>query len=110
MLGNLRERVTIQTFTESSDGGGGSTRTWSNLATVWAEVKPVSRVADRERVDTGRLATIQTYLVTIRHRTGFDTSARLLWGSKYLNIRSIENRDLRKRFLVLECQEGVNNG
>lgn len=105
--GRLRERVTIQTFTEASDGGGGVTRTWSNLATVWAEVKPVR---GSESKDGGRLAGLQTYLVTIRHRTGFDTSARLLWGSKYLNIRTMENRDMRKEFWTMECEEGVNNG
>lgn len=107
MLGSLRERVTIQTFTDTSDGGGGSTRTWTNLATVWANVKPVR---GRETQDTGRLASLQTYLVTIRYRTGFDTTARLLWGSKYLNIRSLENRDERKKFWTMECEEGVNNG
>lgn len=110
MLGSLRERVTIQTFTDTSDGGGGSTRTWTNLATVWANVKPVQRRSNQEQVDAGRLASLQLYLVTIRYRTGFDTTARLLWGSKYLNIRSLENRDERKKFWTMECEEGVNNG
>lgn len=105
--GSLRERVTIQSATEAADGYGGNTVTWATLATVWAQVTPVK---GREAEDVGRLAGLQTYLVTIRHRTDVGLDDRVVWGSKTLNIRSLTNRDEHKHWLVMECEEGVQNG
>ena len=105
-IGQLREQIKIQKFTEIIDAGGGRARTWADFVTVHANVKPVK---GREGNDAGRLASLQTFLVTIRYRADFDTTARILWGTRYLNIRSVENRDERKRFMTLECEEGVQN-
>lgn len=106
----MRERVTIQTFTEVDDGAGGCDETWSNLVTkVAARVQPVR---GREDDVAGRQSGVQTYLVTMRYRTGFDETARIYVDSGFaqgetLNIRSIENRDEKRRFLTMECESGV---
>ena len=100
----LRERVDIESATAVSDGAGGQTITWAAThSAVPAMVRPVR---GRENETLGRETTIQTYLVTMRHGYTVATTDRLLWGSTYLNIRSVENRDMRNRFLALECEVG----
>lgn len=104
--GDLRERITIQTAAAVTNAGGGRTNPWSTLATTWARVQPVK---GGENEDAGRLAGLQTYLVTIRDRT-ISLSNRIVWRGKTLNIRSITNRDERQHWLTMECEEGVQNG
>jgi len=100
----LRERVDIESAASVSDGAGGQTITWSaEHSSVPAMVRPVK---GREGESLGRETSIQTYLVTVRHGYTVTTRHRLLWGSTYLNIRSVENRDLRNRFLTMECEVG----
>ena len=51
--GRLTERITLQRATRTADGGGGTTQSWSTLATVWAEAKPRG---GREGLTEGRIA------------------------------------------------------
>ena len=107
--GGMRERVTFQEETEASDGGGGYTMTWGNISTnptMWARVQPVR---GGEAVEVGRLAALQMYLVTVRHRTDLNTGMRIVWGSKTMNIRTITNRDEKRKFLTIEAQDGAAN-
>lgn len=103
-IGMLNERVTIQRYTESRDDLGGVTRTWGDLRSCAARVRPVK---GREADDAGRLAAIETYLVDIRWWQGITPRDRLVWRGRVLNIRSVENRDERRRFLTMECEAGV---
>ena len=61
--GRLRHRLTIQTHTVSQDGFGEPDKTWSDLATVWADVRPLrGREYLEARGEQGALF----YLVTMR--------------------------------------------
>lgn len=100
------ERITIQRATSATDAYGGPIRTWADLRTCWARVQPVR---GREDTPEGNLASVQVYLVVIRNYSGLTTGDRIVWGSTTLNIRSIENRDERGRYLTMECQAGVNS-
>jgi hypothetical protein len=50
--GELDQRITLQSLALVSDGGGGSTETWSNVAILWAKVVPMS---GRERLQADQL-------------------------------------------------------
>jgi len=100
----MRERVTIQVNTYAKDVLGANIPTVATLATVWARVQPLR---GQEMKDIGRLAAKQLYLVIIRYRTDVTTDNKIIWGSKTLNIRSIQNRDERSGFLSMECEDGV---
>jgi len=100
----MRERVTIKVNSYAKDALGANIPTVTDLATVWAQVKPVR---GQEMKDIGRLASKELYLVTIRHRTDVTTDNSILWGAKLMNIRSVQNRDERKAFLSMECEAGV---
>ena len=41
-IGELRKQVTVQAEGQTPDGAGGYTLAWTNVATVWAEIKPVT--------------------------------------------------------------------
>lgn len=100
----MRERVIIKQVSYAKNAVGDNIETLTNLATVWARVQPVR---GKEMADIGRLAAVQTYLVVIRHRTDVTTLNSLVWDSKALNIRSVENRDERFQYLTMECEAGV---
>lgn len=107
MIGGFRERITFEVEEGTADGGGGSTAAWGNIPTtptVWAEVKPVR---GSESVDAGHLASKQTYLVTIRYRSDITTKMRINWKGVYMNIRSVQNRDMKKKYLSIEAETGV---
>ncbi|HBA42626.1 MAG TPA: head-tail adaptor protein, partial [Alphaproteobacteria bacterium] len=38
MIGDLRHRVTLQQVVDVPDAGGGSTQSWQDVATLWAEI------------------------------------------------------------------------
>jgi SPP1 family predicted phage head-tail adaptor len=107
MIGQMRHRIAIKSRTSVKDDTGGDTFTNTTTTTVWAKITPVR---GREGQDAGRLAAIQTYLIKI-YDTTIDTSYFLTWGTKNLQIRSVEDRwqqdgDTFGQFLTLECDDG----
>lgn len=110
MIGAMRERITLQREDRVSDGAGGSVPTWYDLATVFARVQPASGresfASGRERFASQQLQNGITHKVTIRHRDDISGATRILWGTRYLNIRSILNLDERNRYFTIEADEG----
>ena len=105
--GDVRERVLFLLEQSVSDGMGGETAQWVDMESRWAKVKPVR---GNEAVDGGRVAARQTYLVTARWdrlTSAITTADRIWWNGRELNIRTITNRDMRRRWLTFECEEGV---
>lgn len=101
--GSLRERVTIERLDIADDGAGGQIETWVRRADVWAEVKPVK---GREIVSGERIVGAETYLITIRYRSDIALSDRIVWRGKTLDIDSVQNRDMRRKYLVIEAEYG----
>lgn len=104
LIGRLDQRVTIQTRTRTSDGGGGHALGWTNLATVWAKVAPLS---GRERAMAEQLEAPRTYRVTIRRRGDVTADCRLLWNGQAMNIRFVADAGSRAPYLDLDCEMGV---
>lgn len=105
-LGGMRRRLELQQEVRTPDGGGGYTVNWSTVATVWAEVEPIS---GRERFEAMRLQGEVTHRIVVRHRRDLtpDHTWRLRLGSRSFNVRAVINQGERDRFLELLCQEGV---
>lgn len=100
----LKKRITIQQPVEVSDSGGGYTLSWSDLASVWAEVKPVS---GREDYRALKLESKVTHKVTIRHRSDVTAGMRISMGGRVFNIRAVMNQDEENEKLLLLAEEGV---
>jgi SPP1 family predicted phage head-tail adaptor len=99
----LDQRVTIRREVRTSDGMGGSTLSWTNLATVWAKVRPMS---GREREHSDKVNAQSNYIIVIRYRSDLTESDILVWKDTEFNIRFAKDTP-RSRFLVLEAEKGV---
>lgn len=100
--GWIAHRISIERAETVPDGAGGSTATWSVLATVWAAVEPVAA-----RGDTGgdRLGSRVTHRVTIRHRGDVAAGMRIRHRGRLLTIETVVDPDERRRFLLIEASE-----
>lgn len=100
--GTLRERITIQTSTVTTDANGISTEAWTTFSTVFAAVEPLtmreylSAAATDSKIDTR---------FVIRYLTGVLPTMRILYNSKYYNIISIINVSERDRELQILASE-----
>ena len=107
MIGKMDQRITFQRFASVSDGGGGVTRVWADLAAnavVWAAVK--SR-ATREATNEGRMNAAYTVEFTIYNRSDISEIDRVKWGGEVYNIRGIRRTGGRDLRLVIEAERGV---
>jgi SPP1 family predicted phage head-tail adaptor len=103
-IGELRQRVTLQQPNDVPDGAGGFTRSWSDLASVWARIEPLSGA---ERLRAVQLESAVSHRVTLRYREGVSASLRLKFGARVFNIRAVINLEERKDYLDLLCEEGA---
>lgn len=102
LVSKMRQRVTIQAVSGASDGQGGISETWADVATVWASIEPMS---DYERFQAQQLQTNTTHKVMIRYYSGLTTKHRLLFGSRVFNIKGILNLNEENAFMQLKCVE-----
>jgi SPP1 family predicted phage head-tail adaptor len=101
--GTLRHVIDIQDATETSDGMGGYTSsysdTYSNLrASVW----PLSA---SERINSDKVELLVTHRIRTRYREGVKADMRVKHGSDYYNIKSIINPEMRNIMLEMLCEE-----
>lgn len=116
--GSLRHRITLQTAVDTQDGTTGEpVRSWTTLATVWAEVAPLK---GREIVAAAS-ALLGDVDTRIRIRWAPELAnlgvksraAHLLADGRidvYYNIQSVIEAKLGRRELELMCKSGTNEG
>lgn len=103
--GDLREDVTIQAVTLSSDGAGGSTKAWNDTGRpASAKIEPLN---GGEAFRQGMLNATQLYRVTIRWRGDISPANRLMWNGQALNIRTCADPDGRRAALVMTVESGA---
>ena len=104
-LGQLRKRVTLQAETPTTDGAGGYALAWTNIATVWAEIVPVSgkKLSFAEHLE-GRV----THHVTLRYQSVVTTDMRLAYNGRVFNIHAVLNFEERNRWTELLVEEGTS--
>jgi SPP1 family predicted phage head-tail adaptor len=101
-IGSLRHRIKFQTLSRATDGQGGFTETWTDLATVWAYVKPVSA---REKMISNQIQYQRSHEVIIRHRTGITQEMRFLYDGRTFQIKGVRRPDERKFYLIIDAEE-----
>lgn len=102
--GELDQRVTIRSRTRAPDGAGGFSEHWSDVATVWALVRPMS---GRERENADRQEASANYLIVVRYRSDVKESDSIYWRGNEYNIRFIKDRGPRALYLEMEAERGV---
>jgi len=102
--GDLRHRLIIESPQRLSDGAGGATVTWAQVASVWANIKPVSA---RELRSAEQRAEKVTHTITLRYRSDIDATMRLVGEGRIFNIDAIINEAERDQWLKCFCVEGL---
>ena len=88
--GDLRHRITFRRQTTSKNQTtGGQTRSWSDLATVSANIVGLN---GREAVIGSVLQGVDHYQITVRFRDDIQPSDQILWGSVELNVHSAQDK------------------
>jgi head-tail adaptor len=110
--GAMRERVTFLRSARTQRTDGGYDVATTELATVWAAVRPVQA---GEREQAGRLFGATSYLVEIwadDKPSALTTDDTLRWdtapgGAVSLNVRAIRQAPRRAMALELVCEAGA---
>lgn len=105
--GDLRRRVTLQQRSTAQSTSGEQSETWTNVATVWGSVDPVS---GNEHFDGEAVKAPLLYDISIRYRTGVTPAMRISYGGRIFNILSVMDQEELHRLLIMRCVEGLNQG
>lgn len=105
--GMLRERVTIQVPTPSTDPEWGQVEQYGVVATVAASVIPTG--GSESARDKG-VQSSTGYTIRIRYLDNVDSKCVLIWRGRTLDIVSAIDPDNRRRELVIEAKEHESNG
>lgn len=104
----LRHRLILQAPVENQDPATGDLEiTWTDVATVWAVIEPLSA---REFIASQSENNQVTARITIRYRPDVTGKWRLLHEAKgaYYNIEGIlADKSSGKHYLTLPVSEGV---
>lgn len=106
--GDLRERITIRRQANvKNTATGGLTRSWSNVATVWAQVRSVN---GREALIGSVLQGVSHFLITIRYRSDIKVSDQVLWRGRELNVHVAEDRIGNREWLSIHASTEAPQG
>jgi SPP1 family predicted phage head-tail adaptor len=100
--GALRVRLTLQAVTAVPDGLGGFAESWSDVATVFGRVEPVS--AD-SRFGAGQTLETVTHRVTLRRRAGVEAGMRFAGRGRVFRIVTVHDPDEGGRYLLCRTRE-----
>ena len=102
--GKLRHKITIQDYTESQNGYGAVTKTWSDYATLWASIEPIR---GREFWESQQINAEVTAKITIRYLADINPKMRVKYGNRIFEIISVINPEERNVELQLMVKEKV---
>ena len=96
-IGRMRYRITIQFPCDGVDDYGNAVNTWEDLATVWADIVPVS---GREYFAAEQAISETQYKIYIRYLDNIYAKMRVLQGEKAYEILAVIG-DKRSGMLTL---------
>lgn len=103
--GQLRERITIESFAEGVAASGTPSGGWSEFCSVRASVVTAEGKEGYEAdQNTARL----THEVLIRWRSGVSSEMRVVWGSRILDIHGVVEDPMRTQ-MRLKCEERIEH-
>ena len=100
----LRQRLTLQKETRVSDGAGGYSRSWQDIADLWAEIIPLS---GKERLFAEQIEAPISHKILLRYRSDITPDNRLVFEGRIFNIRYVFNVNENNEALEILAEEGV---
>lgn len=104
-IGKLRHRITLQKQVNTVNDYGAAVTTWKNVATVWADVRPLS---GHEYFSAQQVQSEVTTQIWLRYLDGIMPTMRVKLGKRTLEIVSVLNMQERNVSLQLMCKEVIN--
>lgn len=106
--GRLRNKIDIEQLSAASPqqlNTGEPDESWSvYLNDIWASVEPLS---GRELFAAQEFHSEVTVRIRIRYRSGVNNRMRVVFGTKYYDIKAVIDPEERHREFHLLCSEGV---
>ncbi len=104
--GMLKEPVSFERRSLTSDGAGGQTETWAAIAgaPTRAHVRPVG---GSERFASDRTEAIVRLRLVTRYTAGLREGDRVKIRDKVHNIRFLDNVEFRDKWLQIDVDGGV---
>ncbi len=100
--GKLINRIMFKKPTEVQAGSGGTTATYSTLASCWASIEDLS---GKELIQAGQMGAIGTVRVRCRYVPGVTNECRIVAGNRTLEIFHVNNVENRNAELEMLCRE-----
>lgn len=100
--GAFRHELALEAATLTPDGSGGHAVSWSEVATLFARIEPVSAVS---RFGAAQTLETVTHRVTMRHRQGIASGMRLGRLGRAFEIVTVHDPDETGRYLVCRVRE-----
>lgn len=103
-IGSLRHKVTLQKKVVTEDELKQQTETWTDIATVWASVEPLS---GREYFTAKQVNADISVKITMRYRKDVTPEMRVAFNETVYEILSVIDPEERNISLILMCREAV---
>lgn len=103
-IGDLNKRITLQAPTKVSDSMGGFVNSYSDMATVYAAIWPVSA---SDTIQANATVMVISHRIRIRYRSVLKTSWRIKFGNRYFTIVSITCPNEAREWLDIMCKEAA---
>jgi len=110
--GDLNRRVTIQTRASNQDSFGAQSTAWSDLASVWASIEPLT---GRELMNAQTISTEISHRITLRYQSAFANpktvaTLRAIYGARVFDIHASMNESENNERITLLAAEGLTDG
>lgn len=97
-----RSRIGIYKRVYTANDVGGFTQTYSEIATVWCKITPLT---GREKMQYAQVYPTAAYKIVMRYRPDVNTEMKLFRNNKYWNILSVNDVDTMQDELELLAEE-----
>jgi len=102
--GRLRDRLVLQSPSNTRDSYGASVPGWYTEGTVWGSIEVLS---GREYFSQQSVQAEAEVRIVMRYNSSIDETWRITNGGLYYAIVSVINNDTRDRMMTIMCREGV---
>jgi SPP1 family predicted phage head-tail adaptor len=100
--GRFRSELALEACLRAADGIGGYVESWTEIATMFGMIEPVSA---RSVFGAGQTLETVTHRVTIRHRSGVESGMRLRKQDRIFEIVTVHDPDDSGRYLMCRVKE-----
>lgn len=115
-IGKLDKRITLQSRSATLDDFGQELNSFSDVATIWANIKPIG---GREKLRSMAIESDLTHTVAIRYNVRFmppkiAAAKRISYttpaGTRIFNITAARDVDEDRKYIIFDCTEGGEVG